>query len=59
MTNDLADRLLAIRPDFFARIAEALGVSRQHVARTARNPKLSKRVYKACLYAAKHRRVPW
>lgn len=57
---ELALRLLEWRPDAFAYVAKRLDppVSRQHAARVARNPKLSRRVYAALKLAAKRRRYP-
>jgi len=59
-TDTLAAKLLAIRPDAFAYVAKRIvpPVTRQHAARTARNPKRSRRVYAALKFYAQHRRMP-
>jgi hypothetical protein len=56
----LAAKLLDMRPDIFAYIGKRLvpPVTRQVVARTARNPRISKRVYAALKFYARHRRMP-
>lgn len=56
----LAMKLLDMRPDIFAYIGKRLKppVTRQVVARTARNPRISARVYAALKFYARYRRMP-
>lgn len=56
----LAVKLLSYRPDIFAHIAKQMvpPVSRQHVARTARDPRKSARVAAVLKFYARYRRMP-
>ena len=50
--------VLAIHPHAYKRIADQLGVSRQHVREVAHGERSSARVTAALTYILKHRRLP-
>ncbi len=58
--DNLAAKLLDMRPDIFAYIAKRLNppCTRQHAARVARDPLKSARVYAALKFYARYRRMP-
>lgn len=58
--DNLAVKLLEMRPDIFAYIAKRLNppCTRQHVARTARDPRKSARVAAVLKFYARYRRMP-